>query len=304
MATLASEQDLEIECTPIGWALGAEIKGVDISAPLSSEQIGAIRSALLKHKVLIFRGCPMTPDEQIRFTKYFGELPDLPFNKRWMHPEFTNEVYVVTNKPKADGAIPETVNTGRWWHFDQNFMPQPAMGRVLHCVEAPALGGTTMFANQELAYELLSDGYKRIVEGLRPVYDIVSSAIARLSNRKPMSQEEIDRTPSSAHPCVRTHPETGKRSLFFDKSTCERFEGLTLEESAGIIAFLHQHTTQPTLTYRHMWKPGDTLFWDNRCATHYAPPDYDVGNLHDPRNWRTMHGTTIAGDTPILRPIS
>ena len=302
VSNLKKAVEARIDVKRIGWALGAEVRGVDISKPLSEEQIRAIRDALLEHKVLLFRDCPMTPEEQIRFTKFFGPLPEMPFNKRWMHPEFTNEVYFITNKPRADGSLPETTNTGRVWHFDQNFMPEPAMGRVLHCVEAPEIGGTTMFANQELAYEMLTPAFKRIVDGLRVVYDIVNSDNSRMPNRKPLTEEERKAVPTGYHPCVRTHPETGRRTLFFNKTNLQHFEGMTREESAGIIEFLHQHTTQPTVTFRHSWRPGDTLFWDNRCATHYAPPDYDTGDLTNPKNWRTMHGTTIAGDKPVLLP--
>jgi len=298
MAAPAAKLSTPIRTRRISWALGAEVEGVDISKPLDAETTAAIRQALADHGLLVFRDCPMTPAEQILFTKRFGDMPFMPSNKRWMHPDFPEEIYLVTNRPRADGSLPETKDTGRQWHHDQSFMAEPAMARVLHCVEVPELGGTTLFANQHLAFETLSDGLKKTLTGLKAIHDYFITKHATDGSRAPFSEWERQNIRTTPHPVVRTHPETGRQCLFISEALVRQFEGWTAEESRGLLAYLFKHQTQPAFTYRHRWSPGETVFWDNRCVMHYAPPDYDTGDLHNPKNWRTMHGTTIRGDKP------
>ena len=171
------------------------------------------------------------------------------------------------------------------------FMSHPAMARVLHCVAAPALGATTLFANQALAYAALSPAYQRLLSDLRGCYDRTI-----VNRERGIAIEAKANALLASHPVVRTHPVSGRKGLFVQRQMFTHFEGMTADESLPIVQFLHAHQSQPTFTFRHFWRPGDTVIWDNRFVMHLAPPDYDLDDLHNPANRRTMYGVTIAGE--------
>jgi taurine dioxygenase len=168
------------------------------------------------------------------------------------------------------------------------------MGTMLVAREIPPYGGDTLFSNQVLAYETLSDGMKRLLDGLR---SISNSALADVSKTREDRLQDHGSTRArevltAEHPVVRTHPETGKRSLFISTAHTERFVGMTREESIGLLQFLFQHQIRPEFTCRFRWQPGSVAFWDNRCTLHNPVNDY-----HGFR--RVMHRITLAGDRPV-----
>jgi taurine dioxygenase len=245
----------------------------------------------MDHLVVVIRGQEITPAQQIAFGRRFGTLDDhksLPFYRLPDHPE----IFLISNKT-IDGKPSETKDTGRLWHSDHSFTTHPTMASALYCKEIPAVGGDTLFTNMYMAYETLSDGLKKILDGLEAVHDISGYAPFRKRNAEQVA--EIRRiNPPVAQPVVRIHPETGRKALYVSEALTFRFVGMTEEESRGLLEFLWRHSVRPEFTYRHKWKVGDLLMWDNRAAMHMAPSDYAPGQ---PRH---MHRITVLG-TPSGR---
>jgi taurine dioxygenase len=190
-------------------------------------------------------------------------------------------------------------NFGGDWHTDQMFAPEPALGTMLWAKQVPKAGGDTMFSNQYLAYESLSDGMKKLIANVRGmcVGDKKKGGVSRLAhNAATISsmttlQPPKDLQTTSAHPLVRTHPETGRKSLYIGGHV-HYLEDMTEEESQPLIKYLYNHATQPAFTCRFRWQKGSLAFWDNRCTQHFAINDY-------PAETRIMHRVTIRGDKPF-----
>jgi taurine dioxygenase len=225
--------------------------------------------------MLVFRGQFLDPSAQKLFTRRWGEAFRAPYQKQSEIPDHP-EVLAATNRGKAYAFTTEQ------WHSDLSFMPAPPAHAILAAQVLPEIGGDTMFASQYLAYETLSDGMKRLLEGLR----------ARHGGAKLAAYYGIeDSAPPQIHPIVRTHPETGRKGLFVNRLYTYRIDGLTEAESRGILDFLFEQNCRPDFTYRHQWAPGDVIMWDNRCTLHYAVHDYGDAP-------RVMYRTTVAGEIP------
>jgi taurine dioxygenase len=275
-----------IEVLPLTGALGAEIHGPDLSAELDDVTVAAIRRALLDHCVIFFRDQRFDAARHKALARRFGEI--------FIHPNY-----------KGTGPDPEIVDirrepgdlriVGEEWHTDTTMMSEPPMGAILYAVEVPPYGGDTLFANQYLAYESLSDGMKRLLEGLRAVHSDrkVAGPQAGLNAYRATKVRE-DATwqeTVSVHPVVRTHPETGRRLLFVNHSYTIRFDGMTEAESAPLLGYLLDHGHRPEFTCRFRWAAGSVAFWDNRCVKHLAV--HDAGPFR-----RIMRRVQIAGDKP------
>jgi taurine dioxygenase len=169
------------------------------------------------------------------------------------------------------------------WHSDVTMEESPPLGSFLLARVVP-VGGDTIFANQYLAYEALSDGMKRLLDGLCAVHN--GDNFARAGNYDPAS------FPSNVHPIVRTHPETGRKALFVNPVYTSGIDGMTVAESKPLLDYLFAHSVQPNFTFRHHWTEGDMLMWDNRCLQHFAVADYGSSP-------RTMHRVTVLGDRPF-----
>ncbi|HXZ02603.1 MAG TPA: TauD/TfdA family dioxygenase [Stellaceae bacterium] len=273
-----------LDIRPIAGALGAEIHGLALDQPLDAATVAAIRRALLDHLVIFFRGQDLPPDRFLAFARRFGEPVEYPFVRGIEgYPE-------IIQVAKLEH---ETVNFGGIWHSDTTYLERPPMGTLLVAREVPKVGGDTLFANQYLAYETLSDGMKRLLDGLVAVN---SSARADVSRTR---EDRIKSDPSARagealvaeHPVVRTHPETGRKALYVNVAHTARFAGMTEAESAPILSFLFRHQTRPEFTCRFAWAVGSLAFWDNRAVQHNPVNDY-----HGQR--RIMHRITLAGDRP------
>jgi len=275
-----------IEARPLGYALGAEIIGFDMRDPLDTESVAAIREAWHQHHVIVLRDQNASPDDILRFARGFGDLDDhaqTPFYRKDGYPELLE----ITTKPK-NGKPSETRNVGRNWHSDYAYTPRPAAASMLYCVEKPPIGGDTMFCNMARAYDTLSDTMRGIVDGLHSVYDI--SLVAGFYERDPAEVAETKRlNPPIAHPAVKVHPESGTRALYVSERV-SYFHGMTAAESRPLIDFLCEHATGPENVYRHVWRPGDLVCWDNRTTMHVALTDFDQ---NQPRH---MLRATIIGE--------
>jgi len=270
---------------PLSAAIGAEISGVDLTRPLAQEDVAAIRRALLDHVVVFLRDQPVTPRQLLAFGRAFGEVIEYPFVKGL--PECPEVIPVVKLEH-------ERVNFGGVWHSDTTYLPAPPMASMLVAREVPAAGGDTLFANMALAYDALSSGMKRLLDGLRAVNSSAKADVtkSREDRMRDGAREDARRVYEAEHPVVRTHPETGRKVLYVNAGHTVRFAGMTEEESAPLLGFLFRHQIRPEFTCRFRWRVGSLAFWDNRAGQHYPLNDY-----HGMR--RVMHRITLAGDVPV-----
>jgi taurine dioxygenase len=280
-----------IEIRPMAGALGADIGGVDLSRPLDDATFAAIERALHEHLVIFFHEQALTPEQHLDLTRRFGPISRSPYIK---HMEDYPDIIAVLKE--ADERKISTF--GNAWHSDFSFLEEPPMGSVLYAREVPSHGGDTLFANMYAAYEALSPGLRRVLDGLRAIHrgkpygvgglpeDLAVSRSIGIERNNPEADRE------TAHPVVRLHPATGRKALFVNGIYTTRFDGMTAAESKPLLDFLYAHATQPEFTCRLRWRQGDLAVWDNRCTMHYAINDYDGQR-------RLMHRTTIKGERPV-----
>src|SRR5713101_1828709 len=273
-----------ISIHPLAGAIGAEIAGVDLAQELDAATIAAIRQAWLDHLVIFFRDQDLPPARLLALARRFGRPIEYPF------------VQGIEGFPEITPVIKlehETVNFGGLWHSDTTYLETPPMGTMLVAREVPPHGGDTLFANMYLAYETLSGGMKRLLEGLKGISTSVKADATRTREDRiksdPTTQSRHEFV--AEHPVVRTHPETGRKALYVNVAHTVRFAGMTEAESAPILGYLFQHQVRPEFTCRFAWRAGSLAFWDNRATQHNPVNDY-----HGYR--RVMHRITLAGDRP------
>ncbi len=272
------------EIRPIAGALGAELQGVDLAGDLPVATVQAIRQALLDHLVIFFRDQDLPPDRFLALARRFGTPIEYPFLKGI---EGFPEIITVSKLPH------EKINFGGVWHSDTTYLQEPPMATLLVAREMPETGGDTIFANQYLAYDSLSDGMKQLLAGLKGVASSAKADSSRTREDRIRSDGSADarKLLTAEHPVVRTHPETGRKALFVNRAHTVSFAGMTEEECAPLLEFLFRHQIRPEFTCRFRWTAGSLAIWDNRCAQHYAVNDY-AGHR------RIMQRITLAGDRP------
>ncbi len=268
----------------IAGALGAEIHGVDLRQPCNESEIALIRQALLDNLVIFFRDQSLEPAQFHAFASSFGDLIEYPFIRGL--DGFPEIIEVLKRED-------ERSNFGGIWHSDTSYLDEPPMGSILLARELPPFGGDTLFANQYLAYEALSDGLRATLAALRGVNTSAKADVTRTREDrvKESGSNSGKQDYAAEHPVVRTHPETGRKALYVNVAHTARFAGWTEEESAPLLQFLFAHQIKPEFTCRFRWEPGSIAFWDNRAAQHNPVNDY-----HGFR--RRMHRVTLAGDRP------
>ncbi|MCH2393950.1 TauD/TfdA dioxygenase family protein [Oceanibaculum sp.] len=274
----------QLDVRKIAGACGAEILGIDLSVAPDAETVAALRQAFLDHQVVFFRDQDLTPVQFLQMAKLFGQPIEYPFVTGLDgFPEIIQVAKLEHEKS----------NFGGIWHADTTYLERPPMGTMLIARELPPYGGDTLFANQYMAYEALSDGMKALLDGLVAINSSAKADVTktREDRIKDSGSKEAGKTYLSEHPAVRTHPETGRKALYVNVAHTVAFKGMTEEESAPILNFLFQHQVKPEFTCRFVWRPGSIAFWDNRCVQHNPVNDY-----HGFR--RIMHRITLAGDTP------
>ena len=272
-----------IQVRPIAGALGAEIEGVDAARSLPDEIIAEIRRAFLDHLVIFLRNQKLTPQAQLAFARRFGEPMEYPQLKG------LPECPLITPVVKLEH---ERVNFGGIWHSDTTYLERPPMASMLYAIEIPPYGGDTLFANPYLAYETLSDGYRRMLDGLIGISSSLKADASRTREDRLRAAGVEHKALIAEHPVVRTHPETGRKALYVNVGHTTHFKGLTEDESCPLLEFLFQHQVRPEFTCRFRWEPGSLAFWDNRCAQHNPVNDYQGFR-------RVMHRVTLAGNKPV-----
>ena len=273
-----------MKITPLSPSMGAAIEGIDLSGGISTEQARELRAIWLENQVIVIRGQTLTPAIQIEIARAFGEPDHYPFLKGLEgYPEITP---VLKREDEAR-------NFGGIWHTDTIYQPTPPMATMLYALELPPVGGDTLFANQYLAYEQLSDGLKQTLKSLKLVSrsDNKDAAETRAARIKESGVKLNSDSLSGCHPVIRTHPETGRKSLYVSPGHSGYFDGWSEAESENLLSFLHNHQIAEEFRCRHVWQVGDLALWDNRCVLHYPVNDY-----HGHR--RLLHRITLKGDIP------
>ncbi len=277
--------------SPLSAHIGAELSGVDLTRPLTSDAAATIRAALLKWRVVFFREQFLSHDQQIAFSSQFGELTV-------GHPVFGHvdghpEIYSISKQRKAtrfEGQALVRPWTG--WHTDVTAAVNPPFASILRGVTIPPYGGDTQWTNLVRAYETLSGPLRGFIDGLRGVHEFAPPPGARATDD--FDKVVKDRSLVSEHPLVRVHPETGERALYVSPGFLKRIVGLTPRESQSILELLWEHITRPEFTVRFKWNPGSVAFWDNRSTSHLAPTD-----IFDLEFDRQLYRTTLVGDVPV-----
>jgi taurine dioxygenase len=272
------------EVQPIAGALGAELRGVKLDDDLPDATIGAIRQALLDHLVIFFRDQDLPPERFLALARRFGTPIEYPFVKGI---EGFPEIIKVAKLEH------ETVNFGGVWHSDTTYLQEPPMATLLVAREVPETGGDTLFANQYLALETLSDTLRGLLAEMKGISSSAKADASRTREDRIRSDGSVEARNLlvAEHPMVRTHTETGRKSLYVNRAHTVSIAGMTEEESAPLLEFLFRHQIRPEFTCRFRWTAGSLAIWDNRCAQHYAVNDY-AGQR------RVMQRITLAGDRP------
>lgn len=278
-----------IAVVPMSAHLGAEIRGVDLSAPPDAATMAQIFDALHGYGVIFFRGQQLTPGQLAGFSRCFGEL-DIHHMTEHVFPELP-QVRVLSNV-KKDGVSIGITKGGMHWHSDLSYKPQPALVTLLYGVECPPTGADTQFADMYAAYADLPDHKRQQLRRLRAVHDRNYRYSALYPGRPPLSAEQLAKVPPVEHPLVRVHPATARPALFVAKDVVSHVIGLPENESRALIDELEAFATRPDRVYSHRWQPGDLVVWDNRCTLHRATP-------YDPQYRRTLYRTQVKGEAPI-----
>lgn len=284
-----------IEVIPSGGPCGAEVRGIDVSKPISAEEVKAIHDALVEHCVVFLRGQSITDPQLVTFGKRFGDLHVYKVTEYEKPAYLPPEVELISNI-YIDGKQQGALGAGEArWHTDMSMFEHPSSFTFLYAEIVPDTGGNTRFANLQKAWQALPDTMKRKVRGTFSIHDVAFMADGQI--RPPYTEEDVrDRTqgPGGRHPVVRTHPDSGREALYLGRIGNGYIFPYSVEESDALIRDLWAHMTKPEFIWEHVWKKGDILIWDNRSVAHQR-------DSLDPKKPRQMHRITAKGERPFWR---
>jgi taurine dioxygenase len=271
------------EIKRLGPKLGAEVSGIDLKQPMSTEVFRAFEAALIEHKVIVARDQHLTTDEHVNMSRHFGELEVHPMRPQGEFPEI-----LVLDNHKDNPVLSTDV-----WHSDTTFQRNPTKYTILRCQIMPEVGGDTLWADMEAAYDGLSSHFKKLIDGLKAVHDFQNFRVLFKKTEEDQARlrkmEEL--FPNPSHPVVRTHPVTGRKCIFVNPQFTVRIEDMEPDESRAILQVLFAQAQVPEYQIRLRWTPGAVVFWDNRSTQHYAANDYYPER-------RRMERTAVIGDVP------
>jgi taurine dioxygenase len=282
--TLKADAAAPFQVERLGASLGAEVSGLDLKQPMAAETFKAFEAALIAHKVLVLRDQDLTTEQHVRMSRLFGELEVHPMRPQGEFPEI-----LVLDNHKDNPVLSTDV-----WHSDTTFRNNPTKYTILRCQIMPKVGGDTLWANMEAAYNGLSEPIRKLIDNLRAVHDFQNFRVLFKNTdedrAKLRKMEEL--FPNPSHPVVRTHPVSGRKSIYVNPQFTLRIEGLEPAESRAILAVLFAQAQVPEYQFRLRWAPGTIVFWDNRSTQHYAANDYYPER-------RRMERTAVVGDVPF-----
>lgn len=272
-----------------GGNFGAEVIGVDPSLRVDEETFRAIEAAWYRHSILLFRDLAMSVEDHIAFTGRFGplHLMSVPEHNLDGHPE----IFVVTNALRPDGRPLGIRGAGMGFHSDGEDKEVPNAGSFLYALNVPPSEGDTLFADMYAAYDALPAEIKTNIAGKRARFS--RAALHSINYPDLPMPEQYRSRPDMFHPAARRHPKSGRVSLFVGRWAYD-IEGMPEQEGHDLVTYLQEFGHQPRFVYRHKWRKGDAVLWDNRCAQHCATP------FDETRYVRLMHRTTLEGDTPLM----
>lgn len=280
---------MSIDVRPTGAAAGAEIFGVDLAKGLDRTGFAPIQAALDEYGVIVLRDQKITPEQQIAFSRHFGEL-DVNFNAKRFGVSGSPEIYIISNIME-NGQPTGTRRAGETWHTDMSYAKRPARMTMLYAVEVPVLHGLTLggtgFANAAAAWDALPQPMQDEIRDLKGVFDFRGR-----KRSSPVSAEDIAQYPPVEHPIVRTHPRTGRKGLYIARDDCTGIVGKDERTAQALIEALADHIVRPDFVYQHHWRVGDVVAWDNCTVQHRAVQDYDLPQR------RLLWRTTVKGDVP------
>jgi len=283
-AHVKGAEALGLTLEPLSPLIGSIVHGIDLRKPMSDEMTALVRQTLVDRKVVFFRDQNITTDQHLDFARKFGDLEVHPFAPS--KPDYP-EILAITHNEKSKGRE-------NLWHSDVTWRLEPSLGSILRAVEVPGNGGDTLFSNMEMAYDELPDDIKEKIDGATAVHDFPSFRMQL--QKRGLSEEEIEvynkQYPNPHHPVVRTHPESGRKSIYVNLAFTQYIEGMDRADSDILLQFLYSRAAIPEYQCRFQWEANSLAFWDNRSAQHYAVSDY----------WpavRRMERATIIGDTPV-----
>ncbi len=278
-----------IEVAPLSGALGAEIKGIDLARPLGAETVRDIRHAWLDHLVVVFRDQDIDQHRQLAFTRYFGTpggvrspRPQRGLDGRPLEPG----IMIVSNIRRGGAPLGLPHDGEMWFHSDMCYDERPHQATLLYGIEIPSVGGDTLFANMYSAYARLSERARDRIRG--------RTALQMHEYRRtdrPSQRVDLAAVPHFSHPIVIAHAETGRPALYVNRLMTARIDGLDAAEGGALLDELLRASEDPEIVYRHVWRPGDLVMWDNRCVAH-ARTDFPDGER------RLLRRTTTEGERP------
>jgi taurine dioxygenase len=278
--------------------LGAEIRGADLARPVTDEDFAAIEAAFVKNGVVVFRDQTFTEEQHIAFSRRFGDL-EIHVLKQYLHPRYP-EILMISNVEKNGRRI-GVADAGRYWHTDLSYVREPSRCSLLYAREVPVAAdgrvlGDTLFASTAEAYDALPEAMKKRIAGLRAVHrygDRYDRMQTSGGVRDTLSEEQRRQTPDVVHPVVRTHAISGRKCLYVNEGFTVSLLGLPEDEARDLLTELCAHAHKPEFVYRHKWRKGDLLMWDNCQTQHLAVGDYALPQR------RLMHRTTVKGAMPF-----
>ena len=288
---------MSLEIRPFDAALGAEVHGVNLSRDPDNATFRAIERAWNEHSVLLFRDQAIDETRHLAFTRRFGDL-EVHVLDQYLHPEHP-EILIVSNVMDGDRHV-GIYDAGRYWHTDLSYMAAPSRGSLLYAIEVPhdPAGeplGDTLFASTAAAYDALPANMKRRISGLKAEFSLANRHARLVADGDPdaaLSDAHLEKTPPVVHNVVRTHPITGRRSIYVNEGQTARILDLPDDEARDLLEELCTHCTRPEFVYRHRWRAGDLLIWDNIPTQHIAISDYALPQR------RYMYRTTLRGTPP------
>ncbi len=287
------------EIRPSGGAIGAEVAGVDLARPMDDASFREIEAAWNRHSVLVFRGQKINEDQHIAFSRRFGELEEHVLYQ-YLHPRYP-ELFVVSNVKDENGRHVGAYDAGRYWHTDLSYMAVPSRGSLLYAIEIPraddgSVLGDTLWTSTAAAYEGLSAAMKARIENLKAEFSLENrhrKLVADGDAAAALDTRHKQNAPPVVHKVVRTHPVTGRRSIYVNEGQTARILGVPEEESRDLLKTLWAECTRPEYIYRHKWRVGDVVMWDNIPTQHLAICDYALPQR------RYLQRTTLRGSAPI-----
>ena len=290
-----SQKSKSFSILPSGQPAGAEIAGIDIAQGFDDATFKEIDDAFNKNGVIVFRNQNISEEDHIAFTKRFGEIGPNTFASYHSHPTFPNEMLVISNI-KENGKYIGNSDAGHTWHTDQSYTECPPRATILYAIEIPMRNGKslgdTLYANSAVAYDALPEDMKKHLDGLKAIHNIAARKRGGEAPKK-VNATLKDKYADAIHPVVRTHPFTGRKSLYVRDGECTGIVDMPDKEALPLIAELSRHITKKEFIYRHHWQVGDLIMWDNCTVQHLALKDYG------PDDRRYIHRTVVLGTKPF-----